>query len=278
MDSMTTGYTRHPRGYDLFFRYHPVSEPRAHLLLVHGLGEHGGCYPEVIARCNVLGLDVFAYDQYGHGLSDGKRGAILTPDQPDADLRWILGECRRRHRDDLPLIVFGHSMGGAVVANRLAHPPPWPDAVIFSSPALKLYLSSLWRWLARLMRAFAPEHTVFSPIGRKVSHVKAVNRKKATDPLCHRQINAALALFIEAAGRRARARAHTWPVPTLLLFAGDDKLVDPRGSRAFSAAAPSHLVRAQEFPGYYHEIFHETDPEPVYRAVAAWLDDLCPGK
>jgi alpha-beta hydrolase superfamily lysophospholipase len=82
-------------------------------------------------------------------------------------------------------------------------------------------------------------------------------------------------------GGRVVAAAARWPVRTLLLYAGDDRLVAPRGSDAFAAAAAggsagssaSHAaVTAQRFAALYHEIFNEPDSAPVLKALAAWLD------
>ena len=66
--------------------------------------------------------------------------------------------------------------------------------------------------------------------------------------------------------------ASRWSVPTLLMYAGADRLVDPAGSRAFAAAAPRDRVAAQCFDDLYHEIFNEVDAEPVFGRMKEWLD------
>jgi alpha-beta hydrolase superfamily lysophospholipase len=65
-------------------------------------------------------------------------------------------------------------------------------------------------------------------------------------------------------------------VPTLLLYAGHDKLVNPAGSQAFAAAAPKALVHAHCFETLYHEIFNELDAEPVFAELKRWLDERFP--
>ena len=59
----------------------------------------------------------------------------------------------------------------------------------------------------------------------------------------------------------------------LLMYAGEDKLVDPAGSRAFAARAPKEVVSAHCFPDLYHEIFNEPDSEPVFETLTQWLDE-----
>ena len=61
-------------------------------------------------------------------------------------------------------------------------------------------------------------------------------------------------------------------MPTLLLYAGDDRLVNPDGSRRFAAAAPANVVSAHRFDRLYHEIFNEVERETVFAQLKTWLD------
>jgi alpha-beta hydrolase superfamily lysophospholipase len=92
------------------------------------------------------------------------------------------------------------------------------------------------------------------------------------DPLVHDRISARLARFIATAGPQTVAMAGQWKVPTLLMYAGDDRLVNPQGSRSFAAAAPKKAVTSVCFDAMYHEIFNEPDASPVFDAMKAWLD------
>jgi alpha-beta hydrolase superfamily lysophospholipase len=92
------------------------------------------------------------------------------------------------------------------------------------------------------------------------------------DKLVHDRVSARLARFIADGGAATLAQAAGWAVPTLLLYAGADRLVNPAGSRAFAAAAPKTVVSAHCFEGLYHEIFNELDAAPVFAALKQWLD------
>jgi alpha-beta hydrolase superfamily lysophospholipase len=74
------------------------------------------------------------------------------------------------------------------------------------------------------------------------------------------------------------ADAPRWNVPTLLMYAGSDRLVNPAGSQACAAAAPVGVVMATCFEALYHEIFNEpaADAAPVFACLEAWLDAQCP--
>jgi len=109
-----------------------------------------------------------------------------------------------------------------------------------------------------------------------LSHDPAVVAAYLADRSVHDRISGRLARFIAEAGPATVALAPRWKVPTLLLYAGDDKLVNPAGSRAFAAAAPKQLVRAHCFETLYHEIFNELEAEPVFAELKQWLDERFP--
>jgi len=92
------------------------------------------------------------------------------------------------------------------------------------------------------------------------------------DPLVHDRISARLARFIADAGPATLALAPHWTVPTLLMYAGDDRLLNPQGSRDFAAVAPKNVVTSVCFDALYHEIFNEQDAEPVFAELKRWLD------
>lgn len=270
-----SGYLPQAAGHRLYWRRFQATQPRAQLLLVHGIGEHSGRYEDIIPHFLRMGLNVFAYDQYGHGRSEGRRGDLDTPQRLVEDLRSMRQELRRL-APDLPLILFGHSMGGAVVADYLVQyqgGEEAPDYAVLSSPALKTHMTVLSKLGSRALQALAPHLVITHHLSMKVSHRDEINAQLKNDPLCHKKISGSLSGFILAAGEAARAHAQDWQVPTLLLYAGADFLVDAKGSAEFARKSPP-LVQAHCFEGYYHEIFHEINPEPVYARLAVWLDDM----
>jgi alpha-beta hydrolase superfamily lysophospholipase len=55
------------------------------------------------------------------------------------------------------------------------------------------------------------------------------------------------------------------------MFAGEDKLVNPAGSRAFATTAPV-CVKTQAFEHMFHEIFNAPDQAQVFSVLKTWLD------
>lgn len=246
---------------------------RGVVLLVHGLAEHAGRYDHVARRLNDWGFAVRGYDQYGHGESSGVRGGLPHEQRFLDDLADVLDSTRARMDPATPLILFGHSLGGLVAARFVSLQPGSVEGLVLSSPALDPGLGFWQKLLLAVLPRLAPDLCVRNGLDpRLISHDAAVVRAYQQDPLIHDRISGRLAHFIVKAGAATRALAAQWRVPTLLLYAGDDHLVSPAGSRDFAAAAPAGMVTAHCFEGAYHEIFNELERAPVFDQLKRWLD------
>lgn len=246
---------------------------RGTVVVVHGLGEHAGRYDHVARHLNAWGFAVRGYDHYGHGDSGGVRGGLPADSRLVDDLGDIVQSTRQRMPRGTPLIVLGHSMGGLVAACLAALGQVRIDGLVLSSPALDAGLSAFQKLLLATLPRVAPHLTVGNGLDPHfISRDPAVVAAYRADPRVHDRISTRLARFIAEAGPSVIAHAGEWSVPTLLMYAGGDRLVDPAGSRAFADSAPAAMVSTVCFEQHYHEIFNEPDSAPVFGALRLWLD------
>ena len=251
----------------------PGQPLRGVVIVVHGLGEHAGRYDHVARRFNHWGFAVRSFDQYGHGESGGPRGGLSSDDRLLDDLADIVDSTRSRMKKGTPLVLLGHSMGGAVAGLFVARGVREVDALILSSPALDPGLNAFQRFLISVLPKIAPDLRVGNGLDvTKISHDSTVIEDYKKDRLIHDRISARLGSFIANAGTAILAAAPRWKLPTLLLYAGADALVNPQGSRRFAELAPKGSVTARCFDGLYHEIFNELESEPVFAELKVWLD------
>jgi alpha-beta hydrolase superfamily lysophospholipase len=243
------------------------------VLLVHGLGEHAGRYGEVAGHLRRWGFIVRAYDQQGHGRSEGTRGDMRHPGSLLNDLGLVIDATRQRPRcADLPLVLLGHSMGGLVVARALAEQLRYVDAAVLSSPALGASPNALQKFLLATLPRLAPHLCIDNGLNADfVARDAQVVQAYRSDPLVHRRISAGLAAWILAQGQRTVAQASGWSVPTLLLYAGNDRLVRASASAEFARAAPDTVVQTRCFEAMYHEILNDPDRDQVLGVLKAWL-------
>jgi len=266
-------------GLRLVLREWPVPAPQGTVLLVHGLGEHIGRYLHVAERLNACGWTVAGYDQRGHGASDGPRGRIADAHALLDDLGRVATHVQHAHTG--PHVLLGHSLGGLVAARFAAEavgdgePASWYrplDGLVLSSPAVDIGMTLPQRLLLALLGPIAPQLAVRSGLDpRAISRDPRVVAAYRADPLVHDRIAPRLARFMLDAGDLVRARAPRWHLPTLLLYAGADRLVVPAGSAAFAAAAPKGVVTVHAYPELYHEVFNEPEQAHVFDDLRAWL-------
>jgi alpha-beta hydrolase superfamily lysophospholipase len=291
-DSLTTA-----DGLALQLREWPCERPHGSVLIVHGLGEHIGRYLHVAQHLNDWGWNVIGYDQRGHGASEGPRGRLAAADDLLLDLSRVIDAVRAAH--DGPLVLLGHSLGGLVAARFVAEgvlpaadangrpaaatdraerprePALWhrkADALVLSSPALDTGMRASQKMLLAVLGPLTPNLAVGNGlkaewISRAPSVVTAYNR----DPLVHDRIAPRLARFLVDSGPFVLQRAAAWNVPTLLMYAGSDRCVEPAGSAAFAAAAPGSVVSVRRFQPLFHEIFNEPEQVEVFTALRDWL-------
>ena len=246
---------------------------RGLVLVVHGLGEHAGRYDAIAKRLNAWGFAVRGYDQLGHGDSAGVRGGLPTDTRLLDDLADLVDDTRRRMAADVPLILLGHSLGGLVAARLVSLQMRPVDALVLSSPALDAGMNAFQKFLVAVLSRLSPDLRIGNGLNPLfLSHDPEMVRAYNADRLVHDRISARLARFIADAGPATLSLAARWTVPTLLLYAGDDHLVNPAGSRRFAKVTPKQVVSSVCFEDLYHEIFNEPDAAPVFATLRRWLD------
>lgn len=246
---------------------------RGHVLLVHGLGEHMGRYAHVAEQLRSWGFAVRGYDHHGHGRSEGPRGDMVDARCLLGDLACMIDVTRQLSlARGLPLILLGHSLGGLITANAVATQLRPVDGLVLSSPALATSANLVQKILLACVPRLAPHLCVDNGLKAKfVARDPQVVQAYLADPLVHRRIAAGLAQWIVQQGPLTVAQAAQWQVPTLLMYAQDDHLVDPAGSAAFAQHAAA-CVQARCFEGMYHEIFNDPDQALVFAQLKDWLD------
>jgi alpha-beta hydrolase superfamily lysophospholipase len=163
-------------------------------------------------------------------------------------------------------------MGGLYAARIATSGNVLLRGLILSSPALALRLSVLDKFFLRVISKVAPHLAISNGLdSAHLSHDPAVNTAYDNDPLVHRKITASLLNSMLAAIDYTQSHAPVLTMPTLLLVAEQDKLIDPQGSRDFLSGLPSNVGTAHFYPNFYHEIFNEIGADQVFNDLQTWL-------
>jgi alpha-beta hydrolase superfamily lysophospholipase len=249
-------------------------QPRGALLVVHGYAEHSGRYEALGAWFAARGLAVHAYDQRGHGRSEGARCHVDRFGEYLDDLDRVLERVRGEHAG-LPVVLVGHSMGGLVVASYLADRRPPVAAAVTSGALLALGpgVSRARVLAARAIRLVWPRLALGSGLDPNgLSRDEEVVRRYVEDPLVQRSMTAGLGAEILATVPRTAARAFEVQVPVLVLHGAEDPMCPIEGSAAFHGGLQVPGCAFRGYPGLRHEIFNEPEREQVFADVLEWVE------
>ncbi|MEQ8262455.1 lysophospholipase [Pseudohaliea sp.] len=261
-----------------FYRYWPVANPVAVVLLAHGAGEHSGRYAAVAGWLNERGIAVLAPDHRGHGQSPGHRAHI----DRFADFFEPLDALRDRIDEDypdLPCFLVGHSMGGLIAARYLLDRRDRFTGAALSGAALAVAEppSVVAIWINRLLAALFPRLGVLQLDASGISRDPEVVAAYRADPLVHTgKFSARLVVELFSAMGEVEKRRGELRLPLLVMHGDADAMTAPSGSEAFVAGAGSEDKTLCLYPGLYHEIFNEPERETVLADLYDWLRARCP--
>ncbi len=259
-------------GAEIFWQeWLPSSEPRAILVLVHGLGEHSGRYAHLAQRFNDEGIAVFTLDNRGHGQTPGTRG-VMDFDKVIADIDERLADAHQRY-PQAPIVLFGHSLGALLTMTYVVRSKPAIVAEIASAPALdsELREQRLKFALAKLLGGVVPD--IVLPTGldsNGVSRDPAVVAAYNADPLVHDKGSTGLAKATFAAMDDMMTQT-TYDVPLLIVHGTADRLTVPAASKIFVNQVTGDVTLI-EYEGLYHEPHNEPEQAEVFADIMEWLE------
>lgn len=262
-----------PDGTNLYLQeWTPEKPPKAVILYIHGLGSHSGRLDHWAKRFNEINVAFVAYDQRGHGRADGSRGGVKHIRQMIGDVQTMIKEVRDRFQE-IPLILYGHSMGGNIALNHAIGSAEKVDGLVISSPWLRLVNppSKVLVSLAKPLKAIAPLLTLSNGLNADdISRDKAEADKYREDPLVHDKISVGLFFSVEQAGLAALANADKVSCPVLFMHGTGDRITSHEASRECAANAGKQAT-LKLWEGAYHELHHEFVREEVFHFIADWL-------
>ena len=244
-----------------------ASQPLHQVILLHRGHEHSGRLAELGEQFSIAGYQVFAWDARGNGRSGGIKDHAESVTELERDLdgfvQLIIGQTGIAIEDTL---IVASSIGAVLAAAWVHDYAPNIRGMILGTPALsiRLYMPFAIPSL-KVARALGLMSRVSSYVKAQVlTHDKDAQQAYNADPLISNSISTDLLIDTHATGQRLLDDASAITVPTFVLCAGKDYVVDKQAERDFYEAINATDKRWQLYPDSYHAIFHETNKADVF--------------
>ncbi|GAB1420194.1 monoacylglycerol lipase [Anaerolineales bacterium] len=248
--------------------------PKGIVLIVHGYGEHIMRYEPVARVLTQAGYIVFGLDHRGHGQSDGDRAYFSNLTDLVEDIE-LYDDMIQAQYPDLPLFVWGHSMGSLISLYYALRHQDEMKGLILSGTAVDATdsVSKIMVQIGVLLSKIIPKLRLFPALpSDELSHDVSIVKAYDEDPLVDRggwRIGTGIAMI--QATEELKEKAAEIKLPILLLHGEVDKITPISGAKFIYEQVSSESKKMITYPNMKHEVMNEVDRYQVYADIINWL-------
>jgi alpha-beta hydrolase superfamily lysophospholipase len=263
----------------LFYRHWPANgawNGRV-VVVLHGIGYHSAPYKVIADTLNPQGMDVYALDARGHGLSQGRRGFVGTQAEVGADVECMI-RLVKQQRPRARVFLLGDSMGADLALNYAKRNSRELAGLILLALALNLDLSqylSLESLSLMPYVALAHREPVISLVGKRLeesSRDPEFIARRRVDPLAYKNVSFGYLLdvlrIVFGWRWKIAPRVHA---PTLLIKGGKDRVVSHRECVAFDRLSASTDKCFKIYPDVPHTTLWDPETPEILELVGKWI-------
>ncbi|MGA0447792.1 MAG: alpha/beta fold hydrolase [Candidatus Phytoplasma pyri] len=239
-----------------------VNNPKANIIITHGLGENSKDYYHLAKYFNQAGYNVLLYDVRGHGKSSGKRGDISNFHFFLDDLFQLVLFLKKINK--LKIFLLGHSMGGIIVNSYVVKYSNIDGLIVSSAPTMidKKYLFYQYPYyffnFRKIKLNFPKSNNILIDNYNPYSLVYV-------KPRLMRNI---LILSIKYLNKNLKK----YLFPCLFLHSFQDKIVSYLHSKTLFNKIESKDKKINLYPYYYHNLFNVLEHKIIVSDILEWLD------
>jgi len=269
-------------GFKLFAQaWHPKTSPKAVLIYVHGIGDHSGRIADMaIELASKASISVYSYDQIAHGRSEGEGHEYFSQFSfLPTDLVTFVELIKKENSEKgIPHFIYGHSLGGLVVANYLqdisaqkffcgvflhaAAVAPTPQAE--NNPAL----ITVGEAISKVAPRAAVEKLSLDTLARD----PLVVEKYREDPLVwHQLLKARTGIELYEATAHAKDLPENISIPLVYIQGTGDTVVNEPKAQPWFQNISSKDKTFHKFIGGFHENHRDYEKKLVYKIVEDWV-------
>ncbi|MFN0197523.1 MAG: alpha/beta hydrolase [Planctomycetaceae bacterium] len=275
-------------GYEIVYRlWSPVGgNPRAQILMLHGIQSHGGWYEASCRQLAEAGYEVWFPDRRGSGRNIIDRGDVQNAERWFDDIDEFVtlmarDEGLQTDRQTLPKFILGLSWGAKLaVAHAVSRPFGWTGLILLYPGIYTRIRIKFWqKWAINALCGLGIRKLKISiPLSDShlFTHTDAARRQIEQDAWSLHEVTvnflkATLQLerLIPAGPRRLR-------MPILCQLAGRDEIVNNRRTKSYLQRFQECELTLREYPDACHTLEFEPNRAEITGEMCDWLDQRCP--
>ena len=262
-------------GLDIFTQcWEPVMpSPKAVVCLVHGHGEHTSRYTHVAKAFGKEGYVLLGADLRGHGRSGGARGHVSSIEDFMQDIDVLL-EQAHTYYPSMPIILYGHSVGGVLVLYYGLTRKPEVKGVVATSSAMHTAVEQqkIKVFMAKVLGSLMPNTILATELDTKdLSHDDKVVQAYINDPLVHGKASLGFGKAMLTTSAWTLEHAGEFTLPLLLMHGKADGIAFPSSSIEFASPLKEKCTLVL-WDGAYHELHNEPEKGEVLKTMTIWMD------
>lgn len=243
------------------------------LLLLHRGHEHSLRLQSIANNKAFEGYTIYSFDNRGHGMTDLPATFEFMDLVRDLDA-FSHFVCTQENKQQKDLFVIANSVAGVVASTWVHDYAPNINGMALVAPAfkIKLYIPFAKTVLTQAVKLF-PTLNITSYVKSKyLTHDKDEQQKYDSDDLITPHIPARQLTTLLETGLRIVHDAAMITVPTLVLSAGKDYVVDSKVQGDFYARLSSENKRFVLLDGFFHGILYEQNAQIAIDEIAQFAE------
>jgi alpha-beta hydrolase superfamily lysophospholipase len=253
-----------------------VGNPKAVVIMVHGISEHIGRYEHVADFLSKAGYEVYGLDHRSHGRSEGQpRVHTDTHSRFVEDLKQFYDSIKARHPGS-KIFMLGHSMGSLISLQFVLAQPHTLNGLVVTGTATDVSsgVSPMLRNVGNFLNNFFPKMPIGAPLGAAaLTNDPEMQAKWVADTITYKgPTRISMGKYILETGEMIQSRAKEITLPIMFMHGESDVIAPISGSRIMYERVRSADKTLHTYPNMQHEIMNEVDRNKVLQTIVDWFD------
>lgn len=244
------------------------------VILLHRGHEHSKRLEEIAQNKQLEGYKVYAYDYRGHGYSKAEKTDEFMNLVRDLQA-FVSFVCAENNISERQVFIIANSVAGVVAATWIHDYAPNIAGVALVAPAFRIKLYFPWaKELLTLVLKVKPKLNIKSYVKAKfLTRDIGEQQKYNADTLITPDIPAKQLVSLLNTAERVVADANLISVPTLLISAQKDYVVDAKIQGDFYAKLSSKHKKILVLPNSYHAVLYDLDKDTALTEIFSFMNE-----